>query len=76
MEDYTFDFVNFDDYVSNSKIVIKDHNNNYDTTTTETYRIKRLYKIDPLTDENIIDNHQFKIYEKWDPYTGNRIGID
>ncbi len=42
----------------------------YDDTTTETYRIKRLFKIDPLTDIEVKEEVAFKFYNKWDPYSG------
>ncbi len=48
----------------------------YDKTTTETYRIKRLYKIDPLTDQEIPENLIFEYKYRWDPFTGNPIEID
>jgi hypothetical protein len=49
---------------------------NYDKTTTETYRIKRLFKIDPLTDMEITDKLIFSYKYKWNPYTGECTDID
>jgi hypothetical protein len=48
----------------------------YDNDTTETYRIKRLFKIDPLTDIEVPDNMAFKFLHIWDPYTGKRSNED
>lgn len=49
---------------------------NYDNTTTETYRVKRLYKIDPF-DDNIIPDHLiFEFKSKWNPYSGIRTDDD
>jgi hypothetical protein len=45
---------------------------NYDKTTCETYRIKRLYKIDPITDIEVPENLAFKFFFEWNPYTGIR----
>lgn len=45
---------------------------NYDKTTCETYRIKRLFKIDPLTDLEVPDNLAFRFLYSWNPYTGIR----
>lgn len=70
-----FDFVDF------TSINIQDIENNtnsinYDKTTTETYRIKRLFKIDPLTDTEIQDKLIFSYKYKWNPYTGECTDID
>lgn len=48
----------------------------YDCTTTEHYRVKRLYRIDPLTDNVVPDNLAFEFRHKWNPVTGERDGID
>jgi len=53
-----------------------DNNYNYDNTTIETYRIKRIFKIDPITDIEVPDNLAFKFSYMWDPYTGIRGSID
>ncbi len=42
----------------------------YDKTTTDTYRIKRLLKIDPLTDMEVPEHLRFEFEYKWDPITG------
>jgi len=52
------------------------YSNKYDITTRETYRVKRIYKIDPLTDKKVKDDCIFYFYDKWDPYTGKRSGTD
>ncbi len=78
MNNFSFDFVNFDDddKVSEKVCDTNKYDNNYDKTTTEFYRIKRLFNIDPITDEKIPQHMIFKFKDKWDPLTGNRIGID
>jgi hypothetical protein len=45
---------------------------NFDKTTSETYRIKRIFKIDPLTDLEVSENLAFKFLQEWNPYTGIR----
>lgn len=47
----------------------------YDSTM-ETYRILRKRKMDPITHENVDEEIAFKFPYKWDPYTGERLGID
>jgi hypothetical protein len=79
MSKFTFDFVNFDDEDETLICDKKKYDNNYndyDKTTTEFYRIKRLFNIDPISDEKISPNMIFKFNDKWDPLTGNRMGID
>lgn len=44
----------------------------FDITTCETYRIRRMFKIDPITDLEIPIHLQFKFDFSWDPYTGIR----
>ncbi len=48
----------------------------YDKTTTETYRIKRMFKIDPLTDQEVPEKLRFEFEDKWDPISGEIIGKD
>jgi len=57
---------------------IKENYINYDLTTRETYRMKRILKIDPLTDKKLNDKKDkiFYFYDKWDPITGERISTD
>lgn len=50
--------------------------NRYDLTTMETFRMKRIYKLNALTDLPIDESNAFKFYHKWNPYTGIRMGID
>jgi hypothetical protein len=77
--DYTCDLIDFNiinnekNITSSSKI---NYTEKYDKTTTDTYRIKRLYHIDPLTDIPVSTLYTFKFFDKWDPYTGIRCGID
>ena len=44
----------------------------YDKTTNETYRIRRLFKVDPFTDQEIPTNLIFEFVNIWNPYTGLR----
>lgn len=48
----------------------------YDKTTSETYRIKRIYRIDPITDTEVPSSHCFEFKYKWNPYDGVRIEMD
>lgn len=48
----------------------------FDKTTTETYRIKRLYKLDVFTDQEIPPDQVFTFDYMWNPYTGQRIKLD
>ena len=60
---------------NNNKILVKE-TERYDKTTVETYRIKRLYKIDPLTDHKIPNQLIFEYNYRWNPYTGKRLDIE
>lgn len=53
----------------------KDKKDKYDSTTNETYRIKRLFKLDPITDLEIPKNLLFEFKSTWNPYNGKR-GLD
>jgi hypothetical protein len=85
-DEYDFDYVNFTnshDLIIRSKKSIIDENqidsdnySNYDDTTTELYRTLRLYKFDPITNEEIPSNLLFEFKYKWDPITGQRTEID
>ncbi len=75
--DFNFDEIDF------SKLTVKKESEKknkevqkYDKTTTESYRIKRILKIDPLTDLEIPDNLRFEFEHKWDPISGEIIGLD
>jgi hypothetical protein len=82
--DYDFEPISFNNLKKNKnsnedKKVKIDHNYiNYDLTTRETYRMKRILKIDPLTDKQLNDKKDkiFYFYDKWDPITGERMGAD
>lgn len=78
--EFTFDTIDLNilsnKTIKNEIIQQTDNNFNYDKNTTETYRIKRLYKIDPLIDLEVPDNLAFKFIFSWDPYTGKRNGDD
>jgi hypothetical protein len=78
-----FNFVNFDD--DSIKDPIKDTSINtkpikqleqsvliYDKTTTEFYRINRLLNTDPILNEKVPSELNFKFYDKWDPLSGIR----
>lgn len=65
---YTFDFVDFSETSEKIKPTIED----YDDTTTEKYRTMRLYKMDPIMNEEIPEDLIFEFKCKWDPITGNR----
>lgn len=48
----------------------------YDKTTTEHYRTRRLYRVDPLTDNPVPEHLAFEYGHKWNPVTGERTEID
>ena len=76
IESYCYDKIDFSIINNkNNKNVIKD-NSIYDNTTCETYRVKRLFKIDPLSDELIPDNLKFGFKFSWNPYNGIRNKYD
>jgi hypothetical protein len=70
---YTFDNIDFSN-LNDTKI--SNNTKKYDETTTEIYRIKRLFKVDALTGEQIPDYLKFEFIYKWDPYTGEICEID
>ena len=79
--DYDFDYVNFVDNNTSGTIesikLEKSFNcDDYDETTTELYRTLRLYKLDPITNEEISKDLIFEFKYKWDPLTGERKDID
>jgi hypothetical protein len=87
---FSFDSIDFnlliknnDEQKQNTKLIDTTQSNgaddrlkNFDKTTCETYRIKRLFKIDPLTDKEVPDNLSFNFEHEWDPYTGIRGSLD
>ena len=75
MIDFSFEEINFNKYLKENN-VSKNNDSLYDKTTNEIYRIKRLFKIDPLFDIEIQENFIFKFYDAWNPYNGIRIGKD
>jgi len=54
---YSFDYVTFESIDDNQKIVKDD----YDDTTNEKYRTMRLYKIDPIMNEEIPNYLTFEL---------------
>jgi len=55
---------------------VSDKYNEYDKTTTESYRIKRIFKIDPIIDIEVPEELSFKFQDTWNPYNGMREKID
>ena len=82
--DFSFDSIDFTSInINKNKNKNNDNDNDntdntvkYDLTTTETYRIKRLFKIDPLTDQEVSDKLAFKYPFEWNPYTGIKTDLD
>ena len=82
--DYDFEPISFNNLKKDKELkedinnIIKENYINYDITTRETYRMKRILKIDPLTDKKLDDKKDkiFYFYDKWDPLTGERISTD
>lgn len=73
MDNY-FDLLNFTVDNNNETEIINE--DKYDITTLETYRIKRIFKIDPIDDYEIPKNLIFEFKNKWNPYTGCRLDED
>lgn len=79
---FSFEPVDFTMFLNDSKNkIIKSpdlikSSDNYDETTSEIYRIKRLYKIDPILHTEISKEHIFEFKYKWNPYNGLRGDID
>lgn len=48
----------------------------YDNKTMQYYRVARTRKLDPILNEIVDGNIAFKFEYRWDPYTGERMGID
>jgi len=69
---FTFDFVNFSETNDKANIIQDD----YDDTTIEIYRTMRLYKIDPIMNEEIPKHLIFDFKYKWNPISGIRKEID
>lgn len=61
---------------TSNKFSSSDNSEQYDSTTTETYRMKRIYKLNALTDADLELSNSFEFNYKWNPYTGIRTGID
>jgi len=77
----TDDNSNIDIDIIGTKDLVKISNNSnnqaqFDKTTSETYRIKRLYKIDPITDIEVPTYKCFEFKYKWNPYNGVRTDMD
>ena len=70
---FSFEQIDFSKF---NKTYDKTTNETYDKTTNETYRVKRLFKLDPFTDQEIPKEHLFEFKYKWNPYSGERTGID
>lgn len=66
----------YNDNINNSNELKNEEIITFDKTTCETYRIKRIFKIDPLTDIEVPENLAFKFFNSWNPYTGTIISID
>lgn len=82
---YSFDTIDFNSMIMNKvnentemkfDNEITNFDTKYDNTTNESYRIKRLFKIDPFTDKKISSNLIFEFINIWNPYTGLREGLD
>ena len=72
-DDTTNNKINTNISTNDTNLEIKEQ---YDKTTNETYRIKRLFKIDPITDNEISKELMFEFKHKWNPYSGIRGELD
>lgn len=74
--DFNFEEIDFTKLTLKPESDIKKQVLTYDKTTTETYRIKRILKIDPLTHTEVPENLRFEYENQWNPITGEVIGLD
>ncbi len=74
--DLSFEQIDFAKLSIKSDAKEKKSIDKYDKTTTETYRLKRLLKIDPLTDLEVPEHLRFEYEFKWDPISGEVIEKD
>ena len=68
--------MNYIDFSLQTNNTDKTLNDEYNLTTTEKYRVKRILEIDALTGDEIKNKLKFKYYNKWNPYNGEITGID
>lgn len=74
------DFGDFDDTIVSftdtpvAKKVVNEKK--YDFNTMQKYKSLRISNLDPLTFMDIPNNCKFKFPYEWDPYTGERLGVD
>lgn len=66
------DFIDTPNNVNNNKRADIE----YDEQTTEKYRVFRLRKMDPFSLTELDEKYAFKFPYMWDPYTGERLGLD
>lgn len=75
--DFNFDEIDFSRLTVKKDSEVKNKQlPKYDKTTTESYRIKRLLKIDPLTDLEVPEHLRFEFEHKWNPVSGEVTGLD
>jgi len=70
------DFSDCDEFHQSTKINNKIYKCEYDTTTTEFYRVMRERKLNVITHESINPEKSFKFPYQWDSYTGERNELD
>ena len=85
MENYV-DFSDFDETYEDSDVRVTTSKNEkeiynleYDSETSQFYRTLREKKYNTFTqcfDKDFDADNAFKFYYKWDPYTGERLGLD
>jgi len=77
IKNFNFDYVNFSDNdLLMGEVKTINNTDEYDETTTELYRILRIYKYDPISQEPIPNNLLFEFSNQWNPLTGIRTNID
>lgn len=74
LDDEFDDFVSFTDTVKEKPKEIK--KDEYDFETMQRYRVFRDRKLDPIGLFELNEEYAFKFPYKWDPYTGERTGVD
>lgn len=75
--EYYYKHNNINQIMNNNPVNFRKNDNKEVTNVDKCqYDIYRKLHIDPLTERDVNINTCFKFYDKWDPYTGERLGED
>lgn len=65
-----------DTSIQDTKIISASYTKNYEDRTIYYYKTMRLRKMDPIIGMDLETDDYFKFPYMWDPYTGERLGLD